>query len=73
MLTLFTTDEKDLKQFLEILTEDEIRDCCPSKVYYRGKEYYENDLVSSAASGRKEKGRHRSPQTMAFRERKRSY
>ncbi|MEX2233142.1 MAG: SWIM zinc finger family protein [Cyclobacteriaceae bacterium] len=48
MSTVFTTDEKDLKKFFETLAEDEIQDCCPSKVYYRGQEYYENDQVSSA-------------------------
>ncbi len=45
--TLFTTTEKNLEKFIGLLTEDEIQDSCTSTIYYRGKEYYENNLATS--------------------------
>jgi hypothetical protein len=48
METLFTTNENDLEQLFDILPEEDIQECCSSKVYYRGIDYFENGCVRSA-------------------------
>ncbi len=49
MILLFTTDKNNLSDFFETLTNGHIHDCCDSKVFHRGQEYYHNDAVKDAS------------------------
>ena len=44
---LLITKEKDLEQFFETFSEEEIQNHCPSEICYRGTEYFENNFVSN--------------------------
>lgn len=46
MPVIFSTATKDLNLFFEKLSQEEIKDCCAIKIYYRGSEYYERGLVT---------------------------
>jgi uncharacterized protein YdhG (YjbR/CyaY superfamily) len=49
IMILFKTTHIKISDFLNTLSIDEIEDCFDSKVFYRGKEYYENGLVEEAS------------------------
>lgn len=46
MPVIFSTAKKDLNHFFEMLSQEEIKDCCERKIYYRGREYYESGAVT---------------------------
>ena len=45
MQLLFSTDEKNLTDFFETISEEDIQECCDLKIYHRGIEYYNNSNV----------------------------
>jgi hypothetical protein len=49
MHSLFSTSQSDLSAFFRTLQTDDIRDCCSSKIYRRGEDYFESDAVSRIA------------------------
>jgi len=49
MSSLFLTKLKDLHGFFETITVDDIKDCSESKVYHRGREYYDSGCVTEAS------------------------
>jgi hypothetical protein len=49
METLFVTEQNNLTNFFETVSVDDIQDCCGSKVFRRGVEYFENDSVEEAS------------------------
>lgn len=48
MSRLFTTKHNNLHDCFKTITTAEIQDCCESKVYYRGVEYFENGYIADA-------------------------
>lgn len=46
MFPLFKSRKKSLPDFFKTLSDSDIKNCCQSKTYRRGVEYYENDLIT---------------------------
>ena len=42
---LFDGASKNIKECLEDISEEEVKDCCDYKVFLRGREYYEEGRV----------------------------
>lgn len=49
MSSLFLTIQKNLPGFFETIAVDDIKDCSESKVYHRGREYYDSGCVTEAS------------------------
>lgn len=49
MFYLFHTKQKNLPDFFETITEEDIQDCCEPQIYYRGREYFEYGHVAQAS------------------------
>ena len=47
--SLFTSTKTNLQDFFKSLNPDDIQDCCEFRIFQRGEEYFDNDLVDDAA------------------------
>ena len=46
---LFITDQNNLPEFFETISNDDILDCCDSKVYHRSQQYFKYGYVADAS------------------------
>ena len=49
MFYLFNTDQINLPDFFRSISEEEIEECCTSKVFHRGNDYFRSGSVEEAA------------------------
>ncbi len=52
MHALFSTNKNNLFDFVRTLSTHDVRDCCSSKIYERGQDYFESDCISDAVFNR---------------------
>lgn len=49
MAYLFHAGQKNLPDFFETISEEDIQDCCEAQIYYRGAEYFEYGHIAQAS------------------------